>query len=250
MGVKVVLILTLGAIVSGQQTVWPRTQDGPEVQVQNYPDKLKKDEAEARQVDQLREHLAQLQEKIDFLQTNGTKQDIFIAEMQEQVRNLTTKLSLLKQASSVTYPEPSERLTCPSGYEQFKNLCFNFSSDMKTYSEARSTCQAAGGHLAVPREEEIHAFVTSFLYTKYLSSSSSDPQIYFGLTDQKVKGIWMWDDGSKLSGWSNWYPGEPHDLSGTERCAEWRLAIFGDFWIDDECDLKNYYVCEVSATAP
>ncbi|XP_066296148.1 CD209 antigen-like [Branchiostoma lanceolatum] len=249
---KVMMVIFV-TLVTGQQTVWPRTEDrflcSPVVHVHNYLDKQEQgDQSEESQVDQLRDHLTQLQARIDSIQTNGTKQDILIAELQEQVKNLTTELSLLKQACSETCPETDERLTCPSGYVQFQDRCFKFSTDTKTYSQARTTCQADGSHLALVKDEATNTFMASQLLTKY--SSSSYPQIYFGMTDQVQEGTWVWDDGKLLSGWSNWYPGEPNDSSGTEECAEWRPVRFGTKWNDDQCYLSQYYVCEVSATAP
>ncbi|XP_078616709.1 perlucin-like protein isoform X1 [Branchiostoma floridae x Branchiostoma japonicum] len=248
------MVVILATIVSGQQTVWPRTEERflcipPVVHIHNYLDKQEQsDQPEASQVDQLRNHLTQLQERMDSLQTNRSKQDIHIAELQEQVKNLTTELSILKQACSKTCPKTDEQLTCPSGYEQFQDRCFKFSTDIKTYSEARSTCQAAGGHLALVKDEATNTFVATRLLTMYTSSSYR--QIYFGMTDQVQEGTWVWDDGTLLSGWSNWHPGVPGHASSTEDCTEWRPGQFGLEWNDDQCYYSQYYVCEISATVP
>ncbi|CAH1240493.1 CD209 [Branchiostoma lanceolatum] len=245
-------------VVTGQQTVWPRTEDrflcSPVVHVHNYLDKQEQgDQPEASQVDQLRDHLTRLQARIDSIQTNGTKQvqsrDILIAELQEQVKNLTTELSLLKQACRETCPETDEGLTCPSGYVQFQDSCFKFSTDRKTYSQARSTCQADGGHLSLVKDEATNTFLLSQMETIYASFNT--PHIYVGATDQVQEGTYVWDDGTPVTGWAGWAPGQPADVppAMTSDCAEWRLGSRGNGWVMDQCYFSQYYVCEVSATA-
>ncbi|CAH1239536.1 CLEC4E [Branchiostoma lanceolatum] len=130
--------------------------------------------------------------------------------------------------------------TCPSGYVKFQNRCFSFSTDRENYVGARSACQAAGGHLAMPKDQATSSFLVNQL-TRYPSGSN----VWFGLTDQVEEGTWVWEDGTLLgTGWSDWSPGQPNDYNSVEDCAEWRTG-YGYKWNDRPCSTNQYYVCEL-----
>ncbi|XP_035696433.1 perlucin-like protein [Branchiostoma floridae] len=166
----------------------------------------------------------------------GTSQDVRLTELEEQVRNLTEEVELLKQGR--------ENLVCPNGSVKFQDRCYSFSTDTKTYAGARSACQAAGGHLAMPKDQATNDFLVNQL-TRY----PSDSVVWFGLTDLVQEGTFLWEDGTPLTGWSNWYSGQPDDGSSAEDCVEWR-ARYGYRWNDLSCLISLYYVCEVSAAVP
>ncbi|XP_035696435.1 perlucin-like protein [Branchiostoma floridae] len=211
-----VLMLTIQT--SGQPT-WgcsgPRTEEkcvcSPVIHVHNYGDKQE-----------------------DSSDT-GTSQDVRLAELEEQVRNLTEEVALLKQGR--------ENLVCPNGSVKFQDRCFSFSTDTKNYAGARSACQAAGGHLAMPKDQATNDILRNQL-TRYPSGSDA----WFGLTDLAQEGTFVWEDGTPLTGWSNWYPGEPNGGSA-ESCAHWH-GSYGYKWNDRRCSHSQYYVCEVSAAVP
>ncbi|XP_035697843.1 perlucin-like protein [Branchiostoma floridae] len=176
---------------------------------------------------QLRAQLTLLQGTVESLRT---QQEILIAE----VSNLTAELR--KEADPVEH-------VCPSGYVQFENRCFNFSTDKKTYTDARSACHAAGGRLAMPKDQLTNDFLVNEVWTRYIS-----PYIaWFGLTDQVREGTWVWEDGTPLVGWSDWAPGEPDNYFNSD-CAGWGSRS-GLKWIDAESRINAYYVCEMRATA-
>ncbi|XP_035696437.1 perlucin-like protein [Branchiostoma floridae] len=133
---------------------------------------------------------------------------------------------------------------CPSGYVKFQDRCFKFSTDKKTYADARSACQAAGGHLAMPKDQATNNFLVNQL-TRYPSGSN----VYFGLTDLAQEGTFVWEDGTPLTGWKNWSPGQPDDYRSVEDCAHW-WGSYGYKWNDRSCSDSDYYVCEVSAAVP
>ncbi|XP_078615021.1 uncharacterized protein LOC144884061 isoform X1 [Branchiostoma floridae x Branchiostoma japonicum] len=135
-------------------------------------------------------------------------------------------------------------LVCPAGYVKFQDRCFKFSTNRKNYAGARSVCQAAGGHLAMPKDPATNNFLVNQL-TRY----PSDSNVYFGLTDLAQEGTFVWEDGTPLTGWSNWNPGQPDDYRSVEDCAHW-WGSYGYKWNDRSCSDSDYYVCEVSAAVP
>ncbi|XP_078615024.1 perlucin-like [Branchiostoma floridae x Branchiostoma japonicum] len=196
----------------------------------DYGDKKETDTT----LSQLRAQLTLLQETVESMRT---QQDVRLAELQEQFIKLTSKIALLKQCSATT------KHVCPSGYVKFEDKCFRFSTDTKTYAAARSACQAAGGHLVMPKDQTTDDFLRNQL-TMYPNGQD----VWFGLTDLLQEGTFVWEDGTPLTGWSNWGPGEPSSGRGSaEDCVEWR-AEYGNKWNDRSCSVSTYYVCQVSAS--
>ncbi|KAI8516132.1 Collectin-11 [Branchiostoma belcheri] len=134
---------------------------------------------------------------------------------------------------------PTEPLKCPSGYVQFRDKCYQFSTTQKQYNDAMAVCVAAGGHLAVAKDEETDNFLVNEIRKR------GNPETWMGMSDQVQEGTWVWEDGSVLSGWTNWLPGQPD--STAEDCAEWKVA-YGFKWNDDECYHTQYFVCEINAS--
>ncbi|CAH1239535.1 COLEC11 [Branchiostoma lanceolatum] len=227
MCVSVVAVVALAVLqqVSGETAADRSCVCSPAIYV-DYGDKRGED-TDSRVLNQL----ALLQGTVESLRT---QQDVLIAE----VSNLTAEVTLLKQAFHEKHP-------CPSGYVQFCDRCFSVSADKRNYTEARSACQAAGGHLAMPKDQATNAFLVNQVKTRYTRLSSA----WFGLTDEVREGTFVWEDGTPLTGWSNWYTNQPDDSGSAEDCAEWE-AGYGYKWNDEPCSRSQYYVCEVDGSAP
>ncbi|XP_066296949.1 perlucin-like protein [Branchiostoma lanceolatum] len=230
----VVLVLALLQVVVGEtapNNPGPRTEQcvcSPAIYV-DYGDK-KGEEADSKVLYQLRTQLTLLQGSMESLRT---QQEILI----DEVSNLTAEL--LKKA------EP-EKPVCPDGYVQFEDRCFNFSIEKKTYTDARSACQAAGGRLGMPKDQLTNDFLTNQIETRYFAFSRYI--VWFGLTDEVREGTWVWEDGTPLIGWSDWAQGEPDDFFNQD-CVGFG-SRFGLKWEDGGCSLDTYYVCETKATFP
>eukprot|EP00058_Branchiostoma_floridae_P015681 XP_002601169.1 hypothetical protein BRAFLDRAFT_75618 [Branchiostoma floridae] len=167
------------------------------------------------------------------------------AELQNQVQNLTLDLCLTKKTCC------NKTVTCPSGYERFcekPDMCYKFSTDEKNYTDARSACQADGGHLAMPKDKATNDFLVKQIKTRFTGANLADG-IWMGLTDQAIKGTWVWEDGTPLgASWSNWYSGQPDSSSSpAHNCVMW--VPHSDWWLNVHCsDFVRYYICEVKAT--
>ncbi|XP_035697814.1 uncharacterized protein LOC118430887 [Branchiostoma floridae] len=136
---------------------------------------------------------------------------------------------------------------CPSGYVPFRDgdRCFNFSIGQKNYTDARSACQAAGGHLAMPKDQATNDFLVNQIRGRYPNGSD----VWFGLTDQADEGSFLWEDGTPLVGWTDWCTEQPDDYETGEDCVEWWDSC--DYkWNDVPCTVSRYYVCEAGAIAP
>ncbi|XP_019614169.1 PREDICTED: tetranectin-like isoform X2 [Branchiostoma belcheri] len=162
-------------------------------------------------------------------------------KMQEQIKDLTLDHCITKKTCC------NKTLTCPSGYERFcekHDMCYKFSTDSKNYTNARSDCQVAGGHLVMPKDQATNDFLNKRVKANYGIHFS--PSVWIGLTDEVTRGTWVWEDGTKL-GWENWVQGSPDPNNHVINCAV--LRVNNSEWIDFDCSSTFYYVCEVKATA-
>ncbi|CAH1239363.1 COLEC12 [Branchiostoma lanceolatum] len=166
-------------------------------------------------------------------------------DLQIQVKNLTLDLCRTKMDCC------NKNLTCPSGYERFcekPDMCYKFATDEKTYSDAKSACQAAGGHLVMPKDQPTNDLLLNQIMARYPDPLSWP---WIGLTDEAEEGTWVWDDGATLTGtgWSNWKEGFPRD-STLYNCAFWAHPYNSKAWNNGfYCSSECPYICEVKAAA-
>ncbi|KAI8493629.1 hypothetical protein Bbelb_285500 [Branchiostoma belcheri] len=127
---------------------------------------------------------------------------------------------------------------CPkAGYYRSGGVCYKAYPELKPYGEARQTCAADGGTLAMPKNERINIFIHNL---------SGGGRQYFGLTDEKNEGQWAFADGQTLAstGYSNWAAGEPNSnfASVDEDCAE--AYGSGHLWNDAPCSRPRGFICQ------
>ncbi|KAI8490195.1 Collectin-11 [Branchiostoma belcheri] len=162
-------------------------------------------------------------------------------EMQRQIKNLKLDLCLTKKTCC------NKTEACPCGYEQFSerpDKCYKISTDVKYYTDARSDCQAAGGHLAMPKDKATNDFLAK------LANSRFGDDMLIGLTDEVTEGTWVWGDGKILgTGWTNWAQGYPTHNDHLRNYAALSVGASNYEWYDLYNISGEYYICEVKATA-
>lgn len=132
----------------------------------------------------------------------------------------------------------SDVFTAPDGtkhrYQIFKGV--------RTWKEAKVFCEVLGGHLATPTTDEENQFVYRFMRDSgYLTA-------YFGLSDEKRVGDWIWVTGEPFE-YTNWHRGEP-SRSGRERYGMYFYKHTDGTWNDShfyedaEVDPGCSYICE------
>ncbi|CAH1263350.1 MRC1 [Branchiostoma lanceolatum] len=124
---------------------------------------------------------------------------------------------------------------CPSGYRMHEGICYKAFNMENNFLDASETCSDEGGTLAMPKDANTNAFLTSLKsYVK-----SNDP-FWFGLVDQHEEGAWEWIDGTPIGKYSNWKEGEPNNLRN-EDCVEYSLTK----WNDQKCSEGNRFICQI-----
>ncbi|XP_034741678.1 ladderlectin-like [Etheostoma cragini] len=99
---------------------------------------------------------------------------------------------------------------CPPTWTQFGSRCFGYYIQPKTWSDAKTTCIAAGGNLASVHSAAEHAFLRGFINK---AANTREP-FWIGGFYSEEEGTWMWSDGSAFE-YQKWNAGKP---SGQENC--------------------------------
>ncbi|WP_257462221.1 C-type lectin domain-containing protein [Archangium lipolyticum] len=117
-----------------------------------------------------------------------------------------------------------------------------FVSTPKTWDEAQTYCQLAGGYSLVTIND---ASEESFLQTQEAARGSYN--WWIGFNDKGIEGAWVWANGS--SSYTNWDPGQPDNWQNAEDCAADRLGdpaynYYSDTWNDWSCNHAFSFICE------
>ncbi|XP_021238730.1 C-type lectin domain family 4 member G-like [Numida meleagris] len=156
-----------------------------------------------------------------------------LEELRQEQSQLSTRLS--------TALEETQNLTemfctrCPAGWQQFAKTCYYFSTEKKSWVEARAACSMLGAQLAI---------VDSEMENKFLANHIMEIRVFWlGLSDMHREGDWQWLDGRALS-LSFWRSGEPNNVGQHgEDCA---TVSSSGLWNDATCTNPEAWICERS----
>ncbi|XP_019640473.1 PREDICTED: uncharacterized protein LOC109482222 [Branchiostoma belcheri] len=127
---------------------------------------------------------------------------------------------------------------CPiAGYVSFDGSCYKSFTEQRTRDEARQTCAADGGILAMPKDSATNTFLANL--------ADVVGGRWLGLTDVNNGGQWVFEDGQTLTsfGYANWLPGEPQPDSGNGGCVGFWEG--GSFWDEKECWYVRGFICQL-----
>ena len=98
----------------------------------------------------------------------------------------------------------SGRITNPQNGHEYELI-----STAVTWTEAKSTCEGLGGHLATANTAEENQFIYDYLV------QPADHYAWLGASNANAGGIWTWVTGEPWL-YSNWSSGEPNNYCGNE----------------------------------
>jgi hypothetical protein len=122
----------------------------------------------------------------------------------------------------------------PQGAQLFDGKWYHVYLERMSWRNARDKCKRLGGQLAVVPDEATGTF---------LRELSEGLELWLGATDEKVEGLWMWVDGTKMT-YKNWSGEGPDNSHGREHF----LTLSNDkgLWNDVPEDHKRVvgYICQ------
>ncbi|XP_039459923.1 L-rhamnose-binding lectin SML-like [Oreochromis aureus] len=123
---------------------------------------------------------------------------------------------------------------CRPGWTWSGGRCFIFDSSQKNWTDAESSCETLGGHLASFHSTAEYTFIRRLIYT----AAGSYKEAWVG--GRKNETVWMWSDGSKFD-FPNWARGQP-DNAGGNNCIQINFQG-GDYVNDAGCQWNSSSVC-------
>ncbi|XP_019628115.1 PREDICTED: collectin-10-like [Branchiostoma belcheri] len=175
------------------------------------------------------------------LEEQNIQLQVKLAHMEQRLNDVSEELCACKEKTHV----------CPAGDILICDRCYSLPNIYvkKNYTEARSVCQAAGGHLAMPKDKKTNDFLARVLQSLFMFVGRRRHSVWIGLTDRSEMGTsWMWEDGTPLAGWNNWAAGRPQNPLHGAFCACWD-EFHGYNWNDAQCGSDDFnYLCEKPAT--
>ncbi|XP_041103294.1 lectin-like [Polyodon spathula] len=126
--------------------------------------------------------------------------------------------------------------SCLKGWSSFKNKCYQYVKDRKTWADAELYCLSLGGNLASIHSVEDNQAIQNLIN----NNDASNGYTWIGGSDCFKEGSWYWTDGSKWD-YNNWNKGEPNNL-GVENCLHLNFPVPGG-WNDVACSNLYPSVC-------
>ncbi|CAB1417614.1 unnamed protein product [Pleuronectes platessa] len=115
---------------------------------------------------------------------------------------------------------------CVNGWQKFENSCYYTSNTKKSWQKSREYCQGKGADLAIITSQNEMNFINGLF--------GNDREVWIGLADEGVEGVWKWVDGTPLT-LEFWGAGQPNSHKGTDQdCVEfWHRASGKGEWNDE-----------------
>ena len=139
------------------------------------------------------------------------------------------------------------KLSIPSDAYTYNGHSYKIYSNVaNTWQEAKTYCEARGGHLAVINNAAENSAVFNYVTDKGYKEA------YFGLSDEAKEGTWTWSNGDS-STYRNFAGGEPNGGTYENYAMFYTWAYPNGQWNDGDFNGAKEFICEwdtVTASPP
>uniref|UniRef100_A0A803U068 Mannose receptor C-type 1 n=1 Tax=Anolis carolinensis TaxID=28377 RepID=A0A803U068_ANOCA len=173
-------------------------------------------------------HVTNVQEDCVIMSgENGYWSDNFCDEELGYICKSKPLLSVLDE------PEPVDP-TCPKGWKRHGFYCYFIGETTKTFSEAKTFCEATKGFLTSVEDRYEQAYLTSLIGLR------SERYFWIGFSDVEQPGTFNWTNGEK-SLFSHWNSEMPGQRPG---CVAMRTGTAAGLWDVVDCKEKAAFLCK------
>lgn len=132
---------------------------------------------------------------------------------------------------------------CPSpSFTAVGSACYSSSAGPTvTFDQAATNCASIRGKIAYPTDATSNTNLRNYANSLY----GSGVRIWLGINDKATPLQWVDNTFGTTPSYYSWYPGEPNNAGGSERCAE---LYTSDRWNDIGCGNTRSYVCQMDMT--
>ncbi|XP_037540517.1 galactose-specific lectin nattectin [Nematolebias whitei] len=140
---------------------------------------------------------------------------------------------------------------CPPTWTLYQVYCYQYENTEMTWYDAEQYCVDHDGHLASFHDKDQYDFIRRLI----VEATGTNTKCWVGgikrFPNENTSSplpempVWMWSDGSNFS-FTQWANGKPNNLGGHAPCMD--INRNGEDYVDDdECVLKNAFVCAKDA---
>jgi len=123
----------------------------------------------------------------------------------------------MAQLSAPGAPKPP--VGVPADAKLFNGKWYKVIFEKISWTAAKDKCRTMGGQLVIIPDEVTWVFVRA-LYPGTV-------RVWFGATDEKTEGLWVWIDGSPVT-FTAWSPQQPDNTRGNEHYLSSRNNAWND----------------------
>ncbi|XP_076455860.1 macrophage mannose receptor 1-like [Babylonia areolata] len=165
---------------------------------------------------------------------------------QTQVNVVSHSWSTVPCSSRLPFVCQKPQGTCPEGWLQFTNRCFQlYPSTHMAFNDCETFCTDMGGHLAAIDSPDILVFLWPYVRDARAAGMYTP---YIGLTENNQdEGQWRWLAGNRTLSWKNWViPDNVINTPGKQDCVtidsndsnlRWRPV--------GNCDTPRSFICQL-----
>ncbi|XP_068177163.1 galactose-specific lectin nattectin-like [Antennarius striatus] len=151
-------------------------------------------------------------------------------DVQEERAELSIPGVSLEETPDVQTPQERSAVSCPPGWQQYQNKCYQLLSMAYAWNNAEFHCESIGSNLVSVRNFEEYSFLQN------MARSANYPTAWIG--GYRFQGYWKWDDGTPFL-YDNWYS---HSSSSRYECLYLNSeGVLG--WANQECHLGKPFIC-------
>ncbi|CAH1255133.1 CSMD3 [Branchiostoma lanceolatum] len=172
-----------------------------------------------------------------------------LSEMLEYCPQLQSEAVATTHRTTTPGRDMNTEPPCPEGFFSHGQKCYWVSDDGRevNYGGAEELCNSFGGKLAVIKDADTQEFLDDYIRENRDCCDWYQNGYWIGLKDHDDNGNYIWSDGSTLSGYNNWQPGEPSNHLWSENCVH-MYARFNLKWNDQRCSIRMGCICEIAKT--
>ncbi|XP_067687491.1 macrophage mannose receptor 1-like [Haliotis asinina] len=161
------------------------------------------------------------------------------------VRSFICQIPTNKQVKQITHPPNS--FSCPKGWVNYRQYCYFFNEEDKTYTQASEWCISKSGQSNCQLVKIPDANTQGFISSKVQHHGD----YWIGLNDQTHEGTWTWPGETTNATYTQWIKGQPDNKqNGNENCVVMyatKTPEQNGLWHDFTCDAKFNFICQAKA---
>ncbi|XP_071123017.1 perlucin-like protein [Mytilus edulis] len=154
-----------------------------------------------------------------------------VATLKGHIKNVDGKIKTLDNDLKMLESDFKARQ-----WQKYNGHCYYFGTDMFDWFTSERKCREIGGYIVKIDDSSENSWVKS-------KRPKKNSGYWIGLTDLK-EGQFRWSYDQSLMTYKNWYPSDGWGSKGQGSDCVLLNSNANAYWLDYNCTLTYYYICE------